>query len=429
MENKRKKCSFKDHQDLNANSYCCECKIFMCYKCETFHSNLFFDHEIINLLKNSEEIFTGFCLEKNHNNKLEFFCKNHNQTCCAACIAKIKNEYYGKHKDCDVCPIKEIKEEKLKKLEENIRCLKDVSKNINESINNLKNISERINAKKEELKLNIQKVFTKIRNELNNREDELLNELDKQYENLFPKEEIIKQYEKLPNKIKLSLERSKDINKNENKLNSLINDCIKIENIINDINKLDKDVKNSNKIVENKIVFNLNEKDISKSIENIKKLGNIVDKDMKKYINFREINKEVKINEHSKVYPGFDLDIMMERKNDQNYSLFQGQNGNHFTIFDLNKKLYLKEILISVKQSAGECVLKHFKVSIKDDEGNWVEVKEFCCQDNKYQIDMQRFSIEKEAQFIKIDFIDAWSRSGGDYILIRRLKFNVADIA
>ena len=153
MENNRKKCSFKDHQELNANSYCCECKIFMCNKCETHHSSLFFDHETINLLKNSEEIFTGFCSEKKHNIKLEFFCKNHNQLCCAACISKIKDENYGNHKDCDVCSIKEIKEEKIKKLEENIQYLEDISKNINESINNLKNVSEKINEKKRKIKI------------------------------------------------------------------------------------------------------------------------------------------------------------------------------------------------------------------------------------------------------------------------------------
>ena len=93
----------------------------------------------------------------------------------------------------------------------------------------------------------------------------------------------------------------------------------------------------------------------------------------------------------------------------------------------MNKKLYLKEILISVKQDFG-CVLKNFKVSIKNDEGNWEEVNSFCCQDNKSKIDMQNFSIEKETQFVKINFIDAWSKNGGDVILVRRLSFNVADI-
>ena len=117
----------------------------------------------------------------------------------------------------------------------------------------------------------------------------------------------------------------------------------------------------------------------------------------------------------------------MLEKDFGDYSLFDGQNGNHFAIFNLNKKYYLKEILISVKQFYG-CVLKNFKVSIKDDEENWEEVNTFCCQDNNSQIDMQKFSIEKETQFVKNNFIDAWSKDGGDYILIRRLSFNVGDI-
>ena len=40
---------------------------------------------------------------------------------------------------------------------------------------------------------------------------------------------------------------------------------------------------------------------------------------------------------------------------------------------------------------------------------------------------MQKFPIEKETKFVKINFIDAWSKNGGNYILIRKLSFNVAD--
>ena len=101
------------------------------------------------------------------------------------CISKIKNENFGNHKDCNVCLIEEIKDEKINKLKENINCLENLSKNINESINNLKIISEKINEDKEQLKLKIQKIFTNIRNELNNREDQLLLDIDKQFESLF----------------------------------------------------------------------------------------------------------------------------------------------------------------------------------------------------------------------------------------------------
>ena len=108
------------------------------------------------------------------------------------------------------------------------------------------------------------------------------------------------------------------------------------------------------------------------------------------------------------------------------YSLFKGSN-NHFVIFDFQKKLYLKDILISVKQQFG-CVLKNFKVSITNEDGNWEEINSFIYQDNNYKDEIQSFPIEEETQFVKIDFIDAWSNHGGNYILIKKLSFRVADI-
>ena len=44
--------------------------------------------------------------------QLSYFCKDHNQLCCAACIAKINKNGDGQHHDCDVCSIEDIKEEK-----------------------------------------------------------------------------------------------------------------------------------------------------------------------------------------------------------------------------------------------------------------------------------------------------------------------------
>ena len=112
MEIQNKKCSLKEHLEINAISYCGKCKIFLCNKCENLHSSLFFNHETFNLDKNNSEIFTGYCIEENHYNKLEFFCRTHNQLCCASCIVKFKKENYGNHKDCDVCIIEDIKMKK-----------------------------------------------------------------------------------------------------------------------------------------------------------------------------------------------------------------------------------------------------------------------------------------------------------------------------
>ena len=48
-------------------------------------------------------------------------------------------------------------------------------------------------------------IFTKLRNKLNDREDKLLLEVDKKYDELFFPEELIKKSEKLPNKINSSI--------------------------------------------------------------------------------------------------------------------------------------------------------------------------------------------------------------------------------
>ena len=82
--------------------------------------------------------------------------------------------------------------------------------------------------------MKIQKIFTKLRNIINDREDELLLEVDKKFKELYYNDDIIKQIGKLPNKIKVSLEKGKIINNNwnNNKLNSLIDDCLNIENNI-----------------------------------------------------------------------------------------------------------------------------------------------------------------------------------------------------
>ena len=249
MEIQKKKCTSKEHRKIDAIIYCNECKIYMCNKCETFHSTLFDNHQTFNLEKNGDAIIMGFCTEKEHNNnKLVFFCKTHNQLCCAVCLCKIKKNEIGKHKDCDVCNIEDIKDEKINKLKTNMKTLDELSHNLQESIKNLRKIYDKINENKEELKLNIQKIFTKIRNELNNREDKLLLEVEKHFDDVFFKEEFIKESEKLPNKIKISLERGKNLDKEykDDKLNLLINECINIENNITEIKNINNNINKYN---------------------------------------------------------------------------------------------------------------------------------------------------------------------------------------
>ena len=80
---------------------------------------------------------------------------------------------------------------KKNELNEIVKCLEDLSNNLNQFTKDLKEILEKINENKESLKLKIQKIFTKLRNALNDREDELLIEVDKQLDNLFLDENLI----------------------------------------------------------------------------------------------------------------------------------------------------------------------------------------------------------------------------------------------
>ena len=245
-----KKCSNKKHSEINAINYCQICNLYLCNKCTNNHIEYLDTHPLINLSENNQEIFTGFCQEVNHKDKLEFYCKNHKSLCCATCLCKIKVNGKGQHSDCDVCLIKEIKEEKKNKLKENIKYLEESSKNIIESINKLKEIYNKINESKEEIKLKIINIFTKIRNIINEREDKLLLELDNIYNNIYFKEDIIKKGDKIPNEIKIYLEKGKILEKewddNENKLINRINDCINIENNIQNITELNKNIEKYN---------------------------------------------------------------------------------------------------------------------------------------------------------------------------------------
>ena len=293
MENK--KCSSKEHNTIPAISYCQKCDLYMCTKCQKIHSNLCPHHHDYNLDKDVNEIFTGLCNEKRHSIELEYFCKNHNQLCCAACLCKIKGEVNGQHKDCDVCVIKDIKEEKKKNFDKNIQSLKDLSNTLEQTNKELILTFEKINKSKEELKLKIQKVFTKIRSVINEREDELLSEVDKIYESVYCSEEIIKESEKLPNKIKIALEKEETINNGWNdidKLNLIINECIKIEKYIKDINIINNSIQKSKSNNNIKITFSPEENEINDFLKKIKNFGKINNDDNFMFTKSNIIKKE-----------------------------------------------------------------------------------------------------------------------------------------
>ena len=65
MENQIK-CSLEEHKEVLAIKFCSECRIYICNKCENYHSSLFKNHHHLYNLNKENEIFTGFCKEKGH---------------------------------------------------------------------------------------------------------------------------------------------------------------------------------------------------------------------------------------------------------------------------------------------------------------------------------------------------------------------------
>ena len=277
MEIEKKKCSFKGHENINADIFCKKCEIYMCNKCESYHSKLCSNHQNFIINKNIEEINDEFCEEETHNRlRLKYYCKSHGILCCAACIAKIKDKGDGQHINCEVCCLEDIKDEKKNKIKENIELLKELSSKFNKSFNEIKKIYEEMNNKKENLKLRIQKIFTNIRNILNNREDELLLNVDKVYNNIYFKGEIIRDIEKLPDKIKLSLEKCKSIEAIDNNIYKLIKESNEIENNINIINNINSNINNICESKNKEIGFIPEENKLDEFINNIKTFGKII---------------------------------------------------------------------------------------------------------------------------------------------------------
>ena len=148
-------------------------------------------------------------------------------------------------------------------------------------------------------------------------------------------------------------------------------------------------------------------------------------KKQKEYINFRAISKEVEVLEKSKTLPEFPIDIIFERDNRQEYTLFDGAK-EHFMILDFGKVYFLKNIQIGITQH--DCSLKEFFIWIKNKKGDWENTGKYICKPFNDKMGLQVFNIGKEAQYIKMELLNTWGTKSGNYILIKKIFFEIADI-
>ena len=350
-----KKCSFEEHKDIDAISYCSKCDIYVCEKCKDYHNNL--------INRNHNQIFNKenneFCLEKNHQEKLEYFCRTHNKLCCRACVTKIKGLGNGQHSECDICFVKDITDERKNLLEQNIIYLKNNRTSFDSLINKLKQAYKEISDKKEKLKIRIQKFFTKIRNEINKREDQLLLIVEQVYENYFFNKNLSKDIDKIENKLNLSINKgmlvSNEYNNDEINFISLINDCILIEDCIKEINYLKENYEKYEKNETLSIDLKLKEEEIN-FLNNIKNLGNIYTNNF--FFKFKFFIDEYNYTNRKYIIIGEKENVAKKMAEDNQFTLIRCENKLELNkiykwkINILNSKL--KVILVGISQDEEE---------------------------------------------------------------------------
>ena len=350
-----KKCSFEEHKDIDAISYCSKCDIYVCEKCKDYHNNL--------INRNHNQIFNKenneICLEKNHQEKLEYFCRTHNKLCCRACVTKIKGLGNGQHSECDICFVKDITDERKNILEQNIIYLKNNRTTFDSLINKLKEAYKEISDKKEKLKIRIQKFFTKIRNEINKREDQLLLIVEQVYENYFFNKNFSKDIDKIENKLNLSINKemlvSNEYNNDEINFISLINDCILIEDCIKEINYLKENYEKYEKNETLSIDLKLKEEEIN-FLNNIKNLGNIYTNNF--FFKFKFFIDEYNYTKRKYIIIGEKENVSKKMTEDNQFTLIRCENKlelnkiSKWKINILNSKL--KVILVGISQDEEE---------------------------------------------------------------------------
>lgn len=142
---------------------------------------------------------------------------------------------------------------------------------------------------------------------------------------------------------------------------------------------------------------------------------------------FRSISNEVKVLENSKVHEDskYSIDVMLGKK-EGDYTLFRGIN-NHYLVLDLGDLFFLKSIKINTCVNY-ECILKSLKVSIKNENDIWEEMNTFICEKYNPNVEFQDLTIMREARYLRLDLLDNWGATGGDFILIKKILFEVGDL-
>ena len=399
MEINKKKCSLETHSEKEAIIYCKFCSIYMCKKCEINHSELFKNHNIIQLNNNTNEIFDDFCQEENHKTKLIYYCKTHKILCCPLCISKIKTKNDGKHADCEINLIENME----KDFKEKINNLENKNKIFSDILKEMENMIDKITDKKEKVKKTVLKIFTEIRNALNNREDEIYEEIDKRFNGYYYNENIINENKIINNEIKAYLDKIKKINiiTNINELDILNKNIDNIENKIKDLSTL-KEKGNKNNI---EMEFKPGLVGVGNMLKKIRNFGDIYineNNDLKIIKCFKSINEDNNILLISnQKYPMIN-NLLRLNKKINNITIFSPdfiipkltyQNINEYKIiiYDLSDggygiKTNINEDIKQYLENGGNIIITHDHWTLQNPQGDYAPLLNAKLIPHKYVI-------------------------------------------
>lgn len=177
----RKICANANHEIRDALIYCSECKNYYCAQCETeIHNVLFSSHAPYvnrNIVTKNEPppSFTGMCdIHKEHS--LDLFCTVHSCLCCPECVSNGRE-----HAGCNVVSFASVDKKVIQKyVVQAAKDLKDTLKKA-ESLptDEIEKKMETVKRTALEARENIRKTFENLRKTLNEREEELMNFVDR----------------------------------------------------------------------------------------------------------------------------------------------------------------------------------------------------------------------------------------------------------
>ena len=176
--------------------------------------------------------------------------------------------------------------------EENVQYLEKILKTFEDSIKELEELYKTIQGNKEQLKINVQKIFCEIKVAIDKRQDEILLDIENKFKESYFDEDLTIKSKKLPKKIKNTLEKGKSIEEkwnNKDELCFAINNSLSIEKDNDIINEIYEKI-NKCKELNIEIFFNPKEDEISNFIDSFNEFGSIEINNFGK----KEIKKEQK---------------------------------------------------------------------------------------------------------------------------------------